>query len=66
MILAKRAFTIVGVSLLLMGLVIFLSSLQGITGYVVLEPVESQFGFYAGTWFVIAGLAVLLIGKSRD
>ena len=57
--LSRRAFLIVGSSFLVIGLVLLVNSVSGITGFAVFGESDVVVGSVAAVWFVIAGLVVL-------
>ena len=58
--LPRRAYLISGMSFLFIGFVILLNSLQGITGYVVLEDVDVKIGYLMALWFIATGIVILM------
>ncbi len=59
----KRVFRILGVSFLLIGFVLVLNSLQGITGYVVFEGADFKAGTIYAIWFLVAGGVLILMAR---
>ncbi len=64
--LPKRAYIITGISFLLIGIIIILNSFHSITGFVIFEKADVNYGYFAGLWLIIAGILILTEGRETS
>jgi hypothetical protein len=61
--LPKRVFKIMGLSFLAIGAIVLLNSFQGLTGFVIFEGADVNYGWFVALWFLLGGIVLLMAKK---
>lgn len=64
--LPKRAYIIAGTTFLGIGIIIILNSFQSITGFVIFEDADANYGYFVGLWLIIVGILILTEGRETS